>query len=110
MYVYVFLKSRMSVSLDTAFMSPSSSFSEPQMNSHKKEVTALQGKISELLNAEESFKEEIRRLKNNLDVKNTEIDKHREDKKILEQLIAEMNAEIKVSICYTSYDPLLFRS
>lgn len=77
-------------------MSPSSSFCETDSSSKKKEIVALQSKISMMASAEESLKKEISKLKQLSEIKDKEIDKIKDENVVKEQIVQELRAEVQV--------------
>ncbi|XP_055940055.1 citron Rho-interacting kinase-like [Argiope bruennichi] len=86
---------RLSSSDDLGFQSPSTSFNEIDANSKRREMASLQKKNMHLMDQEISLKNEIKQLNAHLKTKVSEIEILKADKLLADQLIAELQNEVK---------------
>ncbi|GFS68496.1 hypothetical protein NPIL_520141, partial [Nephila pilipes] len=75
--------------------SPSTSFNEVDASSKKREIISLQKKIKLLSDSELTLKTEIKKLNSSLKTKDNEVETMKADKLLIDQLIAELQAEVK---------------
>ncbi|GBL79399.1 hypothetical protein AVEN_132213-1, partial [Araneus ventricosus] len=86
----------LSSSDELGFQSPSTSFSEVDASSSKRKISSYQKKIAHLMDQEVSLKTEIKQLNAHMKTKDSEIEILKADKLLADQLIAELQNEVKV--------------
>ncbi|GFQ90531.1 hypothetical protein TNCT_154441 [Trichonephila clavata] len=86
---------RLSASDEMLVQSPSTSFSEVDASSKKREIVSLQKKIMQMTDSELTLKTEIKKLNTNMKAKDLDIETMRADKLLQDQLVAELQAEVK---------------
>ncbi|GIY55189.1 hypothetical protein CEXT_373211 [Caerostris extrusa] len=86
---------RLSSSDEMLVQSPSSSFSEVDAGFKRREIASLQKKILHLTDQEMSLKTEIKKLNTNMKTKDSTIETMKAEKLLLDQLVAELQAEFK---------------
>lgn len=78
--------------------SPNTSLTEVDAGSRRKEISSLQQKILQLSSVEESLRQELDKLNDRVQKKDSDIESIKSEKSILEQMVVELRAEIKVSL------------
>ncbi|XP_035226847.1 citron Rho-interacting kinase-like [Stegodyphus dumicola] len=94
---------RLSSADDSSTFSPCSSLDFDSLP-RKREITTLQSKVFELTDLENQLKRNISNLKRDLETKTNELESCRNEQKMLEHLVSELQAEVKQVKQLLSYE------